>query len=109
VSGVHTHRPFSNLTVYGKMENFLSAIFHVADSEVFSAKIKDIVLSENSLNVATPAATEPETHTLSVEKLYCVFPETCFCACRPKLNNLFSWAKPANFYSCYSPNPYGEI
>jgi len=61
----------------------------VADSEVFSDEMKDIILSENSLNVATPVASEPEPHTHYVEELYCVFPETCFCARRPQSNNLF--------------------
>jgi len=67
VSRVHTHRQFSILTVDGKKrECSLIATFNVADSEVFSEELKDIILSENSLNVATPGATEPEPHTHSV-------------------------------------------
>jgi len=84
VSGVHAHRQSQILTVNGKMGNFLGATFHVADSKVFSDEMKDIILSENKPNVATPVATEPETHTHSVEELYCVVPETCFCARRPQ-------------------------
>jgi len=91
----------------------MSATFHVADSEVFSDEMKGIILSENSImkksNVATPLATEPEPRTHTVENLYCVFPETCFCARRPESNNLFSWAQPADFCGCFSPDPNGEI
>jgi len=59
--------------------------------------------------VATPFATEPETHTQFVGEPYCVFPVTCFCSRSTESNNLSSWAQPADFYGCFSPNPYGEI
>jgi len=72
VKGVHAHRQFQILTVDGKKGNFLSAIFHMEDSEVFGEEMEDIILFEKSLNEATPVATEPEPHPHSVGELYCV-------------------------------------
>jgi len=92
------------------MGNFLSATSHVAASELFLDEMKDIILSENSLNVATPVATEPEQHTDPhfVDELCCVFPEPCFCARWPQLN-LFPRIKPADFFSCFLPSPCGDV
>jgi len=81
----------------------------LADLEVFPDEMKDIILSANSLNVADPVVTEPESHTPSFEELYCFFQEACFCARRPLSNNFFFWAQPADFQSCFSAKPCGEI
>jgi len=57
VSGVHSNQQFKILDVEGKMGNFLSPNSHAPDSEVFPHEMKHIIVSENSLNVATPVAT----------------------------------------------------
>jgi len=77
----------------------------VADSEVFRDEMSDITLSENSLNVGTPVATKPEPHAHSVEELYCVFLETCFCARRPQSNNLFSGLSQQTFTVVFLQTP----
>jgi len=105
VSGVHTHRQI--LTIDGKMGNFLSATSHVAHSEVFPGEMNDIILSENSLNGATPVAIEPELRTdiHVVDELYRVCPQTCFCARRPKSNNFFPGLSQKTFTVVFLPTP----
>jgi len=70
------------MTVDGKMANFLSATSYVEDSELIPDEMNVIIFSQNSLNVATPVATEAELHTdtLFVYELNCVFPNPYFCA-----------------------------
>jgi len=82
VSGTHAHRQFQILLVDGKMGNFPSATFHVADSGVFSDEMKDIILSENSLKMAPPVVTEPDTHTHthSRKTVLCVSSNLRLCA-----------------------------
>lgn len=72
----------------------------MADSEVLSDEMKDIV--------PTPAAIEPEPQTHSVEEVYRVFLETRFCASSPQSNNLFSRALGAVCYN-FPPQRSSEI
>jgi len=61
------------------MGNFLRASSRVANSGIFPDEMKYINLSENSLNVATPVASEPGPHTHSLLKICIV----CVCFQKP--------------------------
>jgi len=78
-----SHTPTKkSLTGGGEMANFLSATSCVSDSEFVAEEMNDIILSEDSLNVATPVADGPELHTdgLFVWTALCVPKTQLLCA-----------------------------